>query len=248
MIKDTVIASQESSRVEAAVSDDPGPSKPTALFPETLADHACDTRRARPAAGVLHAAAIQRQKLAGDRSRPRCSCPAKWASTARCGRARAQVMGREYAAVALAIVSTRPTEAFHQRARRILCRHAAEIREKPRRISASAAPCGSSKTNVWGKDGHKERRKIEQQRRIEMRTKQSMHPDLQPAPKLQAPERASNASGGFVPVGSALPQQPTAWPMPPARPRPACRCPAHPKTGNRRRNCAASRRSGGGDA
>ena len=48
-------------------------------------------------------------------SRPRCICPAKWASTARSGHGPATVMGREYAAVAIAIVSTRPAEHFTAR-------------------------------------------------------------------------------------------------------------------------------------
>src|SRR5262249_26821413 len=76
------------------------------------------------------------------------------------------------------------------------------------------------KNQVWGENGHKERRKIEQQRRIEMRTKRYAHPDLEPTPRFHAPEPPSDTIGGFRPVGHALPQQSPTWPAVPARPRP----------------------------
>jgi hypothetical protein len=76
------------------------------------------------------------------------------------------------------------------------------------------------KNEVWGEDGHRQRRKVEQQRRIEMRTKKPTHPDLQPTPRFHASERSSDATGGFVPLGSVVPQLPAARPVPPERPRP----------------------------
>ena len=57
-----------------------------------------------------------------------------------------------------------------------------------------------------------------------------MHPDLQPAPRMIAtPEPARSSFGDFVPVGSALPQPPTIWPVPPARPRPTLSLPSTSK-------------------
>ena len=60
------------------------------------------------------------------------------------------VMGREYAAVAMAIVSTRPQEHFTSGPGGYFAGMLRKFEKTPR-ISASAAPCGSSKTNAGAK-------------------------------------------------------------------------------------------------
>ena len=96
-----------------------------------------------------------------------------------------EVMGREYAAVAMAIVSTRPQEHFTSGPGGYFAGMLRKFEKNPR-ICASAAPCGSSKTKSRGKTATKERRKIEQQRRIEART-ESMHPDPVSEPPIISP-------------------------------------------------------------
>ena len=95
------------------------------------------------------------------------------------------VMGREYAAVAMAIVSTRPQEHFTSGPGGYFAGMLRKFEKNPADLCLGRT-LWKLKDERWGKDGHKERRKVEQRRRIEMRTKKSMHPDLQPAPRFQA--------------------------------------------------------------
>lgn len=217
IIKNTVIASQDSSRVEAAVSDDQAPSKPDRLFPETLhitpailvelaprlAPYMPPRYNDKSWPAVIEAAFFLSGEMGVNST--------LWARAC-------DVMGRAYAAVALALVSTRPADHFTSGPGGYFAGMMRKFEKNPQDLCLSRT-LWALKNEVWGKDGHKERRKIEQQRRTEMRTKRYAHPDLQPAPRFGASERASNTSGGFVPVGHALPQPPTAWPVPPARPR-----------------------------
>ena len=53
-----------------------------------------------------------------------------------------EVMGREYAAVAMAIVSTQTGRALHQKRRQLFWRHGQEVREKPAGIVPRPARCG----------------------------------------------------------------------------------------------------------
>jgi hypothetical protein len=86
------------------------------------------------------------------------------------------------------------------------------------------------KDEAWGKDGHQQRRKIEKQRRVEMRTKKSPHPDFNPpTDNALADFLEDNAGGRFTPIGSVLQQMPTTWPVPPAPPRPTLSLPATSK-------------------
>jgi hypothetical protein len=85
------------------------------------------------------------------------------------------------------------------------------------------------KDEAWGTDGHKKRREIEKRRRIEMRTKKSRHPDLDMPEEFPSREPGTVSVGGFSPVGSVLPQQPTTWPVPPARPKPSLSLPSTSK-------------------
>jgi hypothetical protein len=139
------------------------------------------------------------------------------------------VMGRPYAAVALALVSTRPAEHFTSGPGGYFAGMLRKFEKNPQDLCLSRT-IWVLKNEVWGKDGHKERRKIEQQRRTEMRTSRYAHPDLQPAPSFYAPEPSRDTIGSFRPVGSAMPQQSTAWSVPPAtRPRPTLSLPGTAK-------------------
>jgi replication initiation protein RepC len=229
IIKDNVIASQESSRVEPAVSDDLGRPKPDRLFPETL--HITPTTLVELAPRLAPYMPPNDQRWPAVVDAAQCLSGEMGINGTLWARA-CDVMGRAYAAVALAIVSTKrigpnrelgeiesPGQYFGGMLRK--------FEKNPQDLCLSRT-LWALKNAVWGEEGHQQRRKIEKQRRAEMRTERYTHPDLQPAPRFQASERASNTSGGFVPVGKALPQ-PTAWPMPPARPRPTLSPPSTSK-------------------
>jgi replication initiation protein RepC len=217
-IYNTVIASQESSRVEGAVSDDQVPSKPDRLFPETL--HITPTTLVELAPRL----APYMPPRYNDKSWPAVIEAAFFLSgelgvnSTLWARA-CDVMGRAYAAVALALVSTRSADHFTSGPGGYFAGMLRKFEKNPQDLCLSRT-LWVLKNQVWGENGHKERRKIEQQRRVEMRTKRSAHPDLEPAPRFHAPEPSSNTIGGFRPVGHALPQPPTTWPVASARPRP----------------------------
>jgi len=201
-INHTVIAADKCSRDEAPpVPQTPSPSKPQHLFPESfqitpatlveLAPRLASYMPARPSDMTWPAIVEAALFLSGEMG----------VNHTLWGRACA-VMGREYAAVAMAIVSTRPQEHFTSGPGSYFAGLLRKFEKNPADLCLGRT-LWKLKDERWGKDGHKERRKVE--RRIEMRTKKSMHPDLQPAPDFQVTERASNLSGGFVPVGSTLP-------------------------------------------
>jgi replication initiation protein RepC len=215
IIKHTVIASDEVVGVEAAVSDDQAPSKPDRLFPETL--HITPTTLVELAPRL----APYMPPRYNDKSWPAVVEAALFLSgelginSTLWARA-CDVMGRAYAAVALALVSTRPADHFTSGPGGYFAGMLRKFEKNPQDLCLSRT-LWALKNEVWGEKGHKERRNIERQRRMEMRTRKS--PELQPAPRSHAPEPDRTSAGGFVPLGSVLHQPPTIWPVPPARPR-----------------------------
>jgi hypothetical protein len=133
------------------------------------------------------------------------------------------VMGREYAAVAMAIVSTKQQG---QEPGQIQSTPGGYFAGMVKKFEKNPMDLCLSRTlwrlkdEAWGQDGHKQRRKLEKQRRVEMRTKKSLHTDLDMPEEFSSREPARTSVAGFTPVGSVLPQQPTTWPAPAARPRP----------------------------
>jgi replication initiation protein RepC len=134
-----------------------------------------------------------------------------------------QLMGREYTAVAIAIVSTKkigpdrdngeiqsPGQYFGGMVRK--------FETNPADLCLGRTLYGL-KDGLWGKEGHKERRQQEKERRNAERTGRRSSGDYQPEPMLPAPAAARTSGGGFMPVGSILPQPPQVWPAPPSRPR-----------------------------
>jgi hypothetical protein len=99
-----------------------------------------------------------------------------------------QVMGREYAAVAVAIVSTRPAGHFTSGPGGYFAGMLRKFEKDPKDLCLGRT-LWKLKDDAWGKRGHKERRNIEQGRRI---------PSLEP-PMSSVP--------GFAPVGSVLQRQ-----------------------------------------
>jgi replication initiation protein RepC len=204
----TVIAAEDCSSVEAPpVPNDPAPSEPQHLFPEslqitpaTLVELAPRLAPYMPARtndkswpGIVDAALFLSGEMGINRT--------LWARA--CG-----VMGREYAAVALAIVSTRPEGHFTSGPGGYFAGMLRKFEKNPQDLCLSRT-LWKLKDEVWGTDGHKERRKVEQQRRAETRR-----------------ERVTRSADGFVPIGSVFPQQSTARPVPQARPRPTLSLPS----------------------
>jgi hypothetical protein len=222
--KDTVIAAEGSSSVEEApaVLNDQAAPRPDRLFPESL--------QITPATLVELAPRLAPYMPVrfNDKSWPAVVDAALFLSgemgVNRTLWARAcHVMGREYAAVALAIISTKqqgpePGQ-IHTTPGQYFGGMVKKFENDPQDLCLHGT-LWVLKNETWGKDGHSERRKIEKQRRIEMRTKKSFHPDLDMPEEFPSSEPARASLGGFTPVSSMLLQQPTTWPVPPARPRP----------------------------
>jgi len=201
----TVIAAKESSSVGApSVPTDRAPSEPQRLFPESLqitpatlvevaprlAPYMPPRTNDKSWPAIVDAALF----LAGEMGINRTL----WARAC-------DVMGREYAAVALAIVSTRSAEHFTSGPGGYFAGMLRKFEKNPQDLCLSRS-LWRLKDEAWGTEGHRQRRKVEQRRRREMRTKRSLHPEL-------------GSAGGFVPIGGVM-QQPTPRPVPQARPRP----------------------------
>ena len=75
------------------------------------------------------------------------------------------------------------------------------------------------KEQVWGKEGHKERREAERRRRIEEGTKKSTHSDRASIAPIARPQASGHSGGGFRPAGTVLKPH-AATVMPPAHPAP----------------------------
>jgi replication initiation protein RepC len=229
----TVIAANKSSSVEdaPAVSNDHAAPKPQHLFPEslqitpaTLVELAPRLAPYMPARyndkswpAVVEAALFLSGELGVNRT--------LWARAC-------DVMGREYAAVAMAIVSTKQQGQEPGQIQSTPGGYFAGMLKKfeknPQDLCLSRT-LWRLKDEAWGKDGHKERLKVEKQRRLETRTKKSLHPDLDLPWEFPSTEPARTSVGGFAPVGSVLHQQPTTYPVPPARPQPTLSLPATSK-------------------
>ena len=125
-----------------------------------------------------------------------------------------EVMGREYAAVAMAVVSTHPAEHFTKSAGSYFGGMVKKFEKNPQDLCLSRT-LWRLKEQAWGKEGHKERREVERQRQIEERTKKSAHSNRTPIAPIARPQAPGNSGGGFRPVGTALPHQ-AITPRPPA--------------------------------
>jgi hypothetical protein len=232
--KDTVIASNKSSSVEEApaVLNDQVAPRPDRLFPESL--------QITPATLIELAPRLAPYMPAryNDKSWPAVVDAALFLSgelgVNRTLWARAcDVMGREYAAVAMAIVSTKQQG---QEPGQIQSTPGGYFAGMLKKFEKNPLDLCLSRTlwrlkdEAWGKDGHTQRRKIEKQRRVEMRTKKSPHPDLDLPPEFPSSRESARPSVcGFTPVGSVLPQQATTYPVPAARPRPTLSPPSTSK-------------------
>ena len=107
------------------------------------------------------------------------------------------VMGREYAAVAMAIVSTRPAEHFTSGPGGYFAGMLRKFEKNPLDLCLSRT-LWKLKDETWGAQGHKERRERDKTRR-----------------RSFVPEPAMTPVGGFTPVGTVLQRQQAA-PIPPA--------------------------------
>ena len=186
-INHTVIATEECSRSESAALKGSDPSRPGHLFPEslqitpvTLVELAPRLAPYMPARfndkswpAIVEAALF----LAGEMGISSTLWARAW-----------QVMGREYAAVAVAIVSTRPAGHFTSGPGGYFAGMLRKFEKDPKDLCLGRT-LWKLKDDAWGKRGHKERRNIEQGRRI---------PSLEP-PMSSVP--------GFAPVGSVLERQ-----------------------------------------
>jgi replication initiation protein RepC len=155
----TVIASEGSSRIATQpVPDDPCPSKPSRLFPE-----------------ALHLTPVQLVELAprlapymparfNDMSWPAVIEAALWLSgemkinSTLWARA-CQVMGREYAAVALAIVSTRPAQHFTSGPGGYFAGMLRKFEENPANLCL-ARTIWKLKDQAWGNDKRRRERRL----------------------------------------------------------------------------------------
>ena len=111
-----------------------------------------------------------------------------------------EVMGREYAAVAIAVVSTRPAEHFTKSAGSYFGGMVKKFEKNPQELCLSRT-LWRLKEQAWGTEGHKERREIERRHRIEDKTKKSAYPALASI-TAKAP---GHPGGGFKPAGNVQP-------------------------------------------
>jgi len=216
-INDTVTASQGSSQAEAERTEQqtPSPSKLKHLFPEslqitpaTLAELAPRLSPYLPARvrdidwpAIVEAAHFLSGEMGINST--------LWARAT-------HLMGREYAAVAVATVSTRPAGHFTTGPGGYFAGMLRKFENNPADLCLSRT-LWKLKDDLWGKDGHKERQKLDKARRIEERTRRTLIGNFARQPLLPSPEVASSSNARSVPVGAALPLQQQSWPIPPAR-------------------------------
>jgi replication initiation protein RepC len=217
-LNDTVIASEESSQseVERAGQTPSAPSRLNHLFPESL----------NVTPGTLVELAPRLTPYIPARTRdmdwPAIVDAAQYLS-AEMGIngtlwARAcQLMGREYAAVAIAVVSTRPDGHFTSGPGGYFAGMLRKFENNPADLCLGRT-LFRLKDEMWGQDGHAERRKREKARQNAAGAGRAKTGDYQPLPMLPAPAAAQTSDGGFAPVGSLLPQL-QAPPALPSRPR-----------------------------
>jgi replication initiation protein RepC len=203
----TVIAAKDCSSPEApAVPNDQSQSKPKHLFPETLhitpatlvelaprlAPYMPARTKDKDWLTVVDAALYLSAEMGINRT--------LWARAC-------DVMGREYAAVAMAVVSTHPAEHFTSGPGGYFAGMLRKFEKNPQDLCLSRT-LWRLKEQTWGTQGHKERRELQKARR-----------------RSSGLEPMTTSLGGFSPVGTVLDRQ-LAAPTPPAcRALPA---PPHP--------------------
>jgi replication initiation protein RepC len=190
----TVIAANKSSSVEAPpVPNDQAQVEPQGLFPESLQITPATLVELAPRLAPFMPARTN------DKSWPAIVEAALFLSgemginRTLWGRA-CNVMGREYAAVALATVSTRPEGHFTSGPGGYFAGMVRKFEKNPQDLCLSRT-LWKLKDEAWGTQGHKERRTIEHERRLEMRTKSFARPPARPAPKFLAGEQSAILSG-----------------------------------------------------
>jgi replication initiation protein RepC len=194
-INHTVIATNKSNGVaETTGPNDQGQSKPKHLFPETLhitpatlvelaprlAPYLPPRARDQNWPEIVEAALFLSGEMGINRTLWSRAC---------------QVMGREYAAVAMAIVSTRPEGHFTSGPGGYFAGMLRKFEKNPQDLCL-ARTLWRLKDETWGAQGHKERREREKARR------RSFDP-------------VATSGPGFVPVGTVLQRREIA--PPPAR-------------------------------
>jgi hypothetical protein len=215
-IIDTVDASERCSQAGIAVPNDQLSSRSDHLFPESLqitpatlvelcprlAPYISARYNDKSWPGIVEAAHYLSGELGINQT--------LWARAC-------DVMGREYAAVAVAIVSTRPHEHFTSGPGGYFAGMLRKFEKNPQDLCLNRT-LWALKNEVWGKDGHAQRREVEKRRRLEMRTTRSLKPDLQSAPRITPPPASTHSDGAFRWTGNVLPpQQPTTSPVSPSR-------------------------------
>ena len=152
------------------------------------------------------------------------SCPGKWASTYPLG-PRVRVMGREYAAVAVAIVSIRPPEHFTSGPGGYFAGMLRKFEKSPTDLCLGRT-LWKLKNERWGKDGHKERGKDEHRCRIEATTEtiDTFRSSIGAADPCATGIKEFGRR--FVQAGGVF-QQLATLSAPPAPPRPNLARPAH---------------------
>jgi hypothetical protein len=194
----TVIAANKSSWGEARlVPDDQSRSKPKHLFPETLhitpatmvelaprlAPYVPPRTTDKDWPAIVEAALFLSGEMGINRT--------LWARAC-------EVMGREYAAVAVAIVSTRPEGHFTSGPGGYFAGMLRKFEKNPQDLCLSRT-LWKLKDETWGAQGHKERREREKARR-----------------RSSGLEPTTSPVSGFFAVGTVLQRQ-AASPIPPAR-------------------------------
>jgi len=195
----TVIAAEDCSRGEARPGlKDLGQSKPKHLFPETLhitpatlvelaprlASYMPARTNDKDWPAIVDAALFLSGEMGINRTLWSRAC---------------DVMGREYAAVAMALVSTRATEHFTSGPGGYFAGMLRKFEKNPQDLCLSRT-LWKLKDETWGAQGHKERREREKARR-----------------RSFAPEPAMTPVGAFMPAGTMLQHQQAATPIPSAR-------------------------------
>ena len=199
----TVIPADDYSRdVAPPVPHDQGQSKPKHLFPETLHITPATLVELAPRLAPYMPARTNDKDwpaiveaglfLSGEMGINRTL----WARAC-------NVMGREYAAVAMAVVSTRPAEHFTSGPGGYFAGMLRKFEKNPQDLCLGRT-LWKLKDETWGAQGHKERREHDKARR-----------------RSFAPEPAMTPVGDFVPLGTVLPRQAAAPIQPACGARPA---------------------------
>jgi replication initiation protein RepC len=201
----TVIAAEEcSGGVGPSVPDDRSPSKPQHLFPETLhitpatlvelAPRLAPYVPARTSNLDWPVIVVAAQHLSAEMG----INSTLWARAC-------HLMGREYAAVAIAVVSTRPGEHFTSGPGGYFAGMLRKFEKNPQELCLSRT-LWRLKDEMWGAQGHKERRKLEKVQRG----------SSSPEPVTAQPRRNIPVQTPQTSRPAAILTPPPARPVPPA--------------------------------